>query len=134
MCCMLTTNFVETCWDLLRLPGCWNQFLLIFFCYFSVRLFFQNKNKVKTNMADFRLFQANLLIFLKSNFDEVWIVRKKLLKRKLFIQVISLVSHSFTAEMWFVCRKECPTVYALYFHFFRVKTIFCVVSFCWVLV
>ena len=105
---MLTTNFVETCWDLLRLPGCWDQFLLIFFCCYSVRLFFQNKNKVKTNMADFRLFQANLLIFLKSNFDEVWIVRKKLLKRKLFIQVISLVSHSFTPEMWFVCRKECP--------------------------
>ena len=111
MCCMLTsmltTYFVEICWDLLRLAGCWDQFLLIFFLYVY---FF----KIKTNMADFRLFQANLLIFLKSNFDEVWIVRKKLLKQKLFIHIISLMSHSFTAEMWFVWRRECPNHHGLF--------------------
>ena len=62
------------CRDLLRLvETSWllGSVFADFFCCFSVHLFFQNKNKVKTNMADFRLFQANLLIFLKSNFDEV---------------------------------------------------------------
>ena len=69
-------KFVDNkfCRDLLRLvETTWllGSVFADFFCCFSVCLFFQNKNKVKTNMADFRLFQANLLIFLKSNFDEV---------------------------------------------------------------
>ena len=103
---MMKTKF---CRELLRLvdvvetPWLLGSVLADFFLF----VFFF---KIKTNMAVFRLFQDNLLIFLKWNFDEVWIVRKKLLKQKLFIHIISLMSHSFTAEMWFVWWRECPNL------------------------
>ena len=64
---MMKTKF---CRELLRLvdvvetPWLLGSVLADFFLF----VFFF---KIKTNMAVFRLFQDNLLIFLKSNFDEV---------------------------------------------------------------
>ena len=53
-------------------------------------------------MADFSLFQADFVISLKTNFDEVCRVRKKIKKQKVFVFVGSCMSHSLTAKIQLV--------------------------------
>ena len=61
-------------------------------------------------MADFLLFQADFVISLKTNFDEVCRVRKKIKKQKVFVFVGSCMSHSLTAKIQLVWQSECPTI------------------------
>ena len=63
----------------------------------------------------FSMVQDRLYIFLKIlNFDDVWLLRRKMLKQKLFVYVVSLMGHCLTAEMWFKWQSECPILHMYY--------------------
>ena len=61
------------------------------------------------------IFQSHNL----SNFDSVWVVTKIWYKWKLFVCLRSLMSHYFSAENWFTCPRECPSIltYVIYYCF-----------------
>ena len=138
----MTFKKVETSWDagMVEISFCWFFSMLFLFVYKS--LIKADNTRETWFWMDFwqksMVFYGSESIFQHqkiSNFGAVWVVTKIFYELKLFRFMISILSHYFTAEIRFMCRKECPSMYTekakTRFEIWFFILILCMFSFCW---